>query len=65
MAMAFAQRLDTQVVVLHKQRASGTKTAVTHVIGDVRNRACLIVDDMISTGGTLATAIASLIVAIA
>ena len=61
MAMAFAQQLGTQVVVLHKQRASGTKTAVTHVIGDVRNRACLIVDDMISTGGTLATAIAALL----
>ena len=29
------------------------ETAVTHVVGDVRDRSCLIIDDMISTGGTI------------
>ena len=48
---------DRRVVVLHKQRESGSRTHVTHVVGDVRDRTCLIVDDMISTGGTIIEAI--------
>lgn len=61
MATRYAQRLGTSVVVLHKQRETGTATAVTHLVGDVRGRACLIVDDMISTGGTMAESIAVLL----
>jgi ribose-phosphate pyrophosphokinase len=53
MATEYADRLRTSVVVLHKQRESGTETRVTHVVGDVRDRVCLIVDDRISTGGTI------------
>src|SRR5437588_4488871 len=56
MATEFAQRLKTSVVVLHKQRESGTQTKVVHLVGDVRERACLVIDDMISTGGTMAKA---------
>ncbi|MFL6208729.1 MAG: ribose-phosphate diphosphokinase [Pyrinomonadaceae bacterium] len=61
MATEFAQRLKTSVVVLHKQRESGTKTKVLHLVGDVRARACLIIDDMISTGGTMAKSIEALL----
>src|SRR4051812_31901578 len=57
MATEFAHRLKTAVVVLHKRRESGTETKVTHLVGDVRGRACLIIDDMISTGGTIAESI--------
>ncbi len=35
MATEYAHRLDAPVVVLHKRRASGTETAVTHLVGDV------------------------------
>lgn len=56
-ATEYARLLDTSVVVLHKQRESGTATSVTSVIGDVRNQPCLIIDDMISTGGTIANSI--------
>lgn len=63
MATEFAQRLGTSVVVLHKHRESGTETTVTHIVGDVRDRPCLIVDDMISTGGTIARAIEALLAA--
>ncbi len=60
-ATDYAHRLGTSVVVLHKRRASGTETAVTHIVGDVKDRPCLIIDDMIATGGTLASAIEALL----
>ena len=53
LATEYAERLRTPLVVLHKRRASGTETQVTHVVGEVQSRPCLLVDDMISTGGTL------------
>ena len=49
------------MAALHKERESGSATRVTHVVGNVRDRACLIVDDMISTGGTIAESITALI----
>ncbi len=63
MASEYAHRLGTSVVVLHKRRASGTETEVTHVVGDVRDRPCLVIDDMISTGGTIARAVEALVAA--
>jgi ribose-phosphate pyrophosphokinase len=61
MATHYAQQLNTSAIVLHKQRKSGTETEVTRVIGDVRDRPCLIIDDMISTGGTIARGIEALL----
>jgi ribose-phosphate pyrophosphokinase len=63
MAGEYGQRLNATVAVLHKRRETGTKTRVTHVVGDVRDKACLIIDDMISTGGTIAEAIDALLAA--
>ena len=57
MATLYAQRLKTSVVLLHKTRETGTKTHVTHLVGDVRDRPCLVVDDMISTGGMILEAV--------
>lgn len=54
MATEYARRLERPLVVLHKRRESGTATAVTRVVGDVRGRSCLVIDDMISTGSTIA-----------
>lgn len=61
MATDYAHRLKGTVAVLHKRRESGTGTQVTHLVGDVGGKPCLIVDDMISTGGTLASAIDALL----
>jgi ribose-phosphate pyrophosphokinase len=60
MATEYAHLLNVPVVVLHKRRESGTETEVTHVVGDVRDRLCLIIDDMISTGGTVAESVEAL-----
>jgi ribose-phosphate pyrophosphokinase len=57
MAAHYAECFGLPVTVLHKRRDSGSETVVTHIVGDVAGRPCLILDDMISTGGTLAESI--------
>ena len=61
MAAQYAQRLNTSVVVIHKHRETGLAVHALRVVGDVRDRPCLIVDDMISTGGTIASSINALL----
>jgi ribose-phosphate pyrophosphokinase len=61
LATHYAQCLGAPVIVLHKRRESGAETQVTHIVGDVSGRACLIVDDIISTGGTVAASILALL----
>lgn len=63
MANEYSRQLGAPVVLLQKQRESGAETRVTHVVGDVRNRPCLIIDDMISTGGTISESIEALLAA--
>jgi ribose-phosphate pyrophosphokinase len=53
-ATAYSDRLGRPTALCVKRRESATTVAVTQVIGDVRGRPCVIVDDMISTGGTIA-----------
>jgi ribose-phosphate pyrophosphokinase len=61
MATEYARLLGAPVAVLHKVRASGVETRVTRVVGDVRDRPCLIIDDMISTGGTVVESVEALL----
>ena len=64
MATRYAEQcLGASVIVLHKPRVSGSETNVTYVVGEVSDRACLIVDDMISTGGTVVESITALLAA--
>jgi ribose-phosphate pyrophosphokinase len=56
MASEYASQLGAPVVVVHKRRTSEGTTAVTHLAGDVRNKSCVIIDDLISTGITIAQA---------
>jgi ribose-phosphate pyrophosphokinase len=60
-AVEYARLLGRRTAVLHKHRESGTETRVVQVVGEVRGRPCLIIDDMISTGGTIARAIEALL----
>ena len=59
-ATEYSQRLGMPAAVCRKQRTSGTEVSVTQVIGDVSGRPCVIVDDMITTGGTVAECVRAL-----
>ena len=61
LAADYAECLRLPVIMLHKRRESAERAEVTQVVGDVTNRACLIIDDMIATGGTIAGSVAALL----
>ncbi len=60
MARAYAKRLEADLAIVDKRRLSGSETAIEHVIGEVSGRECVIVDDMISTGGSITQAASAL-----
>ncbi|MBY6017526.1 ribose-phosphate pyrophosphokinase [Ferrimonas balearica] len=56
-ARAVAKLLDdTDLAIIDKRRPRANVSQVMHIIGDVKDRDCIIVDDMIDTGGTLCKA---------
>jgi ribose-phosphate pyrophosphokinase len=61
LATRYADELRTRTAVVQKRRLSGREAQPLQVVGDVRDRACLIVDDMITTGGTIAGCIRALL----
>jgi ribose-phosphate pyrophosphokinase len=63
LAREYARRLQVPIAFVHKTRLSGETVEAHGVIGDVRGRRPLIVDDMLSTGATLAAAIGALRIA--
>jgi len=59
-ARAYAKRLKAPLAVIDKRRPRTNKAEVMHVVGEVRGRDILIVDDMVDTGGTLLAAVDAL-----
>ena len=53
-ARAFAKRMSAQLVIVDKRRPRPNEASVYNIIGDVKGKTTLILDDMIDTGGTLA-----------
>jgi ribose-phosphate pyrophosphokinase len=49
----FAEMIDAEFAIMHKQRFSGDSVAVTEVTGKVRGKTAIIGDDVTTTGGTL------------
>ena len=56
MARAYAKRLGAELAIVDKRRVSGSEIVVENVIGAVEGRNAVIVDDMISTGGSISEA---------
>lgn len=60
-ARRLANFLDVPLAMLYKRRNSPTETEVTHVIGEVEGKRPIMIDDMISTAGTMRRGIDSLL----
>lgn len=60
-ARALAKRLDdAELVIIDKRRPKPNESKVMHIIGEVKDRTCVIVDDLVDTAGTLCQAAAAL-----
>lgn len=55
-ARAMAKELGVDLAIIDKRRPRANVSQVMHIIGDVAGRDCVMVDDMIDTGGTLCKA---------
>ncbi|MEI8256927.1 MAG: ribose-phosphate pyrophosphokinase [Deltaproteobacteria bacterium] len=61
LADEIGRALDLPTALVSKTRVSATEVHARRVVGDVRGRAPIIVDDMVSTGGTMVAAYAALV----
>lgn len=59
-ARAFAKHLDASLAIIDKRRARANEVAEMHIVGEVRGRTAILVDDMVDTAGTLVAAAAAL-----
>src|SRR5437660_3308673 len=55
-AQVYANILGGEICIIDKRRKSGSEAEAAHIIGDVEGRNVLMVDDMITTGGTITAA---------
>ena len=60
-ARAFAQKLHMNLAIVDKRRQKANSCEVMNVIGDVRDKDCILFDDMVDTGGSLCNAAKALI----
>ncbi|MDP2576366.1 MAG: ribose-phosphate pyrophosphokinase [Gemmatimonadota bacterium] len=60
MARGYARRLGGEIAMIDKRRPAPNVAEVVNVVGDVQGKNCLIPDDMIDTGGTIAEAVKAL-----
>ena len=60
-ARSYAKKFDTEIAVIDKRRPEPGASEVMNVVGDVKNKQCIIVDDIIDSGGTLANAATALL----
>jgi ribose-phosphate pyrophosphokinase len=55
-ARALAKRLESDLAIIDKRRPRANVSEVMNVIGEVKDRTCVIMDDMVDTAGTLVKA---------
>ncbi len=59
-ARFFAKRLGAGLAIIDKRRTEDNVAVTMHVIGDVKGRTCVIVDDLVDTAGTLVGSVRAL-----
>lgn len=59
-ARALAKQLNAELAIIDKRRAQANESEVMHIIGDVDERTCVVVDDLVDTAGTLCKAAGAL-----
>lgn len=57
----FAEKLDTPIAIIDKRRQKANVSEVMNIIGDIKDKDVLIIDDMIDTAGTLCNAAKALV----
>lgn len=60
-ARRFAERLDMPLAIIDKRRPKANESEVMNIIGNVKNKSCILVDDLIDTAGTLCHAADALV----
>jgi ribose-phosphate pyrophosphokinase len=60
-AKKLADRVNLPIAVLHKTRPAHNQAEVTHVVGEVKGKKIIIVDDIIDTGGSVVRGVEALI----
>ncbi len=55
-ARGIAKRLDADIAIVDKRRPEPGKSEVMNIIGDVKGRKCILIDDIVDSGGTLVNA---------
>jgi len=59
-ARAIAKRIDADLAIIDKRREAAGVSEVMNVIGDVKNRDCILIDDIVDSAGTLCNAAVAL-----
>jgi ribose-phosphate pyrophosphokinase len=60
-ARALAKRLDTPLAIVDKRRERAGESEVMNIIGEVRGKSCVLIDDIVDSGGTLVNAAEALL----
>lgn len=60
-ARSFAKRLNAPLAIIDKRRTDANVAEVMNIIGDVHDKQCLVVDDLVDTAGTLVKAVEALL----
>jgi ribose-phosphate pyrophosphokinase len=60
-ARALAKRLGTDLAIVDKRRERAGESEVMNIIGDVEGRSCILIDDIVDSGGTICNAAEALL----
>ena len=60
-ARALAKRIDAQLAIVDKRRERPGESEVMNIIGDVKGRCCILIEDIVDSGGTLCNAAEALL----